>query len=200
MPLVVRDGNGINQAMPNVGIDKTVYSTVDATITTSATSATDIYQFVGAAGTVARLKRLEFWPAALISGTTFAGTSTLMQLVRRTAAGTVGAWTQLNTSTTYAKHNAAAAASAITVNVAGNTAFTVGATAGILRRGYLGFPSVAAVTSINNPLAPLVWAPGNDGNYPIDVVGVADFVTVNLNGVTPIATFVATMVWEEASI
>lgn len=199
MPLVVRDGNNAAQNLPNAGIDGVFYI-VDATIGASATSATDIYQFKGAAGVVARLRRVEAWSNALPSASTsFAGSSSMVKLFRRSTAGTVGTWTQLNTSTTYAASTfALTGTSAITVNVAGNTAFTAGTTQGEIRRGYV-LHSNAPASGLNLGIVPLVWLFGVNGNAPCSITGTADYLNVNLNGVTPVAGITFNFEWEEAT-
>lgn len=198
MPLVVRDGNGATQNLPNAGIDSSYFAIEPATVTTTFTSATDVYQFVGAAGTVTRFRRMEFWAGAIVAAsTTFAASSMLVQVLRRSTAGTTGTWTAF--STAIARSAFAATAPATVVNVAGTTAFTVGTTQGTVRRGYILFPMAPATNALNLGLTPLVFNYGTLGNSPLSITGTADFVVVNLNGVTPVGPIQANFEWEEAT-
>lgn len=199
MALVVKDGNAGTQNLPNTGIDA-VYFITDSTVTTSFTSATNIYQFQGAAGVVARIRKIEGWSTALPSAsTTFAGSSSKVQVRRESTAGTTGTWTQLNTSTTYARGTFATAASGITVNVAGSTAFTAGTTQGLIRTGFV-LHSNAPAAGLNLGIVPLTMLFGVLGNAPCSVTGTTDYIVVTLAGVTPVAAMTFNLEWEEASV
>lgn len=197
MPLVVRDGNGTSQTLPNAGIDAVYYAIEAGTITTTATSATNVYQFVGAAGVVARLRKIEMWGGAIVSAVTFAASTTLARLKRESTAGTTGTWTAI-TGTGKASNAFANAASSVTLNVAGTTAFTVGTTQGIIRQGYVQLPWSGGATSFT-PGIPLIWLFGVNGDAPVSFTGTADYIVVNLNAVTPVGPLFASFEWEEAT-
>ena len=96
MALSVIDGNGSKQLLANAGDNVNVYgATSNGVITTANTNATDVFQFVGAANIVIRIRRIELFAASIVAGTTLAAASTLCRLIRRTAAGSGGTWTPL---------------------------------------------------------------------------------------------------------
>ena len=203
MALSVVDGNGVKQVLSNAGDNANVYSACsNGTITASNTSATDVFQFVGAANIVARIRRIELFAASVVAtGTiTLAAAATLVRLIRRTAAGTTGTWTALANGTGVTPHNLNSAAASCTVNVAGTTAFTIGAGTGQLRQGYLYYPAVNGTTDLVNPSwtqTSLVWEFGTRGSAPLYVIGASDFLVINLNGVTPVGTIGLNIEWDE---
>ena len=140
MALLIKDGNSATQYLPNSGIDPMYTASNNGTITTTFTSATDVLHMVGAAGIVARLRRIEVFVNTVIAApTTVAAASTLVRLMRRTTAGTTGTWTALTeaggTLGRWSDRLGTAAAASVVVNVAGTTAFTVGSGTQIIRQG-----------------------------------------------------------------
>jgi hypothetical protein len=201
MALQVLDANSTKQTLPNSGLDTTVYHACDTgSITTANTNATDVYQMVGAAGIIARIRRIEVWCVTVASSATLA--STRITLRRRTGAGTTGAWTALSLSGgTLGQSLATAAAPSVTVNKAGTTAFTVGAgNQAIGGVKYVYVPSIGAVTTINEPPVPAVWEFGTRGCAPVYLVGASDFLTLDLAGVTPISTLAVNIEWDESAV
>ena len=200
MALAVVDGNGTKQLLANAGDNVAVYGGTDnGSITASNTSATDVYQLVGAAGIVARIRRIELIAASIVAATTLAAASTLVRLIRRTAAGTTGTWTQLANGTNVGQYNVNSAAASVTFNKAGTTAFTIGAGTAQIRQGYLYYPSLSAVTTIDSPNNNLVWEFGTRGAAPLYLIGAGDFLVINLNGVTPVGTLGINVEWDEAA-
>lgn len=206
MALLIKDGNAASQYLPNTGIDPMYFASDTGTITTTATSATDVLQLVGAAGVIARLRRIEIIGAGIIGAqtTTYAAVTTLCRLMRRTTAGTTGTWTALTESGKlgrWGNRTGDAAAASVTVNIAGTTAFTVGSGTTILRAGYVSFQCFAGDATHQNPppSAMLAWDFGINGNAPVYLVGTSDYLCINLNGVTPIGPLQFNVMWDEAT-
>ena len=204
MAFVTKDGSGTTQYLPNTGIDTCYAMSDNATITGSNTSATDVYQMVGAAGIVARLRRIEMFATVVIAApTTVAADSTLVRLARRSTAGATGTWTALTEANgKIGRFLASSAAASCIWNAAGTTAFTVGTGTQILRQGFVCHPSLLTTTNIT--AAPsgtmMIWEFGVNGMSPCYCVGVADFLDVNLNGVTPVGTLAINACWDEATV
>lgn len=205
MALSLIDGAGNKQIASNVSTNENVYGGVsNGTITASNTSATDVFQFVGAANIVTRIRRIELFAASIVATNTvtLAAASSLIRLIRRTAAGTTGTWTALANGTGVTPYNVNSAAASCVVNVAGTTAFTVGAGTGQLKQGYLYYPAVVSTVNLQNGSSQqtsLVWEFGTRGAAPLYVIGASDFLVINLNGVTPVGTIGINIEWDEAS-
>ena len=205
MALSVLDANGNKQFLSNAGENPNVYAACsNGTITASNTSATDVFQFVGAAGIVARIRRIELFAASVVptNTITLAAASTLVRVIRRTAAGTTGTWTALANGTGVTPHNLNSPAASCIVNVAGTTAFTIGAGTGQIKQGYMYYPSVVSTVNLQNnsfSQTSLVWEFGTRGSAPLYVIGASDFLVVNLNAVTPVGTLGINIEWDEAA-
>ena len=203
MALVAKDGFGSTQNLPNSGIDTAYGMTDNGTVTSSNTSATDVYQATGAAGIVARIRRVEVLGTVVIAtATSVAADSTLCRLMRRTAVGTVGVWTVMTEAAgQIGRLLASASAASVVWSSAGTAAMTVGAGTQILRQGIVCHPSLRTVTNIASAPAgtPLVWDFGVNGMAPCYLVGAADFLDINLNAVTPVGTLAVNVFWDEAT-
>ena len=155
MALRIQDGASATQYLPNSGIDACYSASSLGTVTTTFTSATDVFQMVGAAGVIARIRRIEIFSNAMIAAAsiTLAASATLVRLMRRTAAGTTGSWTALTEAAgqvgRFGGRLGTDAAASVVVNVAGTTAFTVGAGTQLLRQGWVGHPVLLTVTNTN---------------------------------------------------
>jgi hypothetical protein len=206
MALSIKDGNAASQVLPNSGIDPVYYAQNNGTITTTATSATDVFQLVGAAGIIARIRRIKVTSISVIAASTVAAQSTLVRVMRRTTAGTTGTWTALAESGGNAGRwqspAGTAAAASVVANIAGTTAFTVGSGTQMVAQGYASAPSISAVTTF-------AGVPGQNaadfnfginGAAPLYLVGAADFIVVNLNAVTPVGALVIEAWWDEAAV
>lgn len=209
MALSIKDGNSTPQLLPNSGIDPMYAASTNGTITTTFTSATDVFQMVGAAGIVARIRRLKIDAITLTTAATVANASVLCRLMRRTAAGTTGTWTALTEAGgTLGRFGGPGAtqpaAASVVVNVAGTTAFTVGAGTQMVIQGYATAPVINAATTFSslpgNSAAGIDWVFGNNGGSPLYLVGATDFLVLNLNAVTPISALVVTAWWDEATL
>ncbi len=205
MALLIKDGNSASQYLPNAGIDPMYYAADNGTITTTATSATDVFQLVGAAGVIARIRRIEITGTVVIAApTTVAAASTLCRLMRRTTAGTTGTWTALTESGKLGRwqnRTGDAAAASVTANVAGTTAFTVGSGTTILRTGLVCHPALLTTTNIvsSGPGVSLVWEFGVGNTAPLYLVGASDYLCINLNAVTPVGTLLIQAWWDEST-
>ena len=203
MALLIKDGNSASQYLPNSGIDPMYYAADNGTITTTFTSATDVFQIQGAAGVIVRLRQIRITGTVVIAApTTVAAASTLCRLMRRTTAGTTGTWTALTESGKlgrWGNRTGDAAAASATVNIAGTTAFTVGSGTQILRSGFVCHPGLLTTTNIVSAPAgtSLVW--DFTPNAPVYVIGTSDYVCINLNGVTPVGTLMVEAWWDEST-
>ncbi len=206
MALLIKDGNSASQYLPNAGIDPMYSAVSNGTVTTTFTSATDVIEIPGAAGIVARIRRIEIIGTTIVAANTVAATSTLCRLLRRTTAGTTGTWTALTeaggTLGRWSDRAGTAAAASVIPAVAGTTAFTVGSGTQMIRQGYVSYPSIAAVTTMNAVPAQcvLTWEFGVGNTAPLYLVGASDFLMINLNGVTPVGALLFNIFWDEAAV
>lgn len=189
MALLVKDANGVNQALPSF-IDPT-YSAAENAIT-AVTSATDQLQLTGAAGIIGRVKHVEVY---FVPGIATAA-SQVCQLVRRsTAASGAGGTTTVSTTTaTLAKHNIGLAAPSCTLARFTGTAPTAGTAAGIIRSDAL-YAAAATVAS-----TPTVWDFSTRNDRPPDVSSASDFICVSFGGVTQGNTWGYHFEWEEGTL
>lgn len=202
MALLVKDGNSASQYLPNSGIDNVYAASSNGTITTTFTNATDVFQMVGAANIVARIRRIQVIATTLTTAATVAAAAVLVRLMRRTTAGTTGTWTALTEAGGHVgRYLASSAAPGVTVNVAGTTAFTVGSGTQMITQGYAMAPVINAATTFSSPPGAngIDWQFGTRGGAPLYLVGASDYLVLNLNAVTPISALVVNVEWDESS-